>query len=94
MKRLTRTIKEIRVEHNRELIQRMNSGDNMQSFDSFSSWFPPRPVIQKDLSIVKKLYSKTAADTATKTPENLEQVVAIVKTAAQDEAPRKTDKDR
>ena len=56
MKKCQRTSREIRFEHNREIVTRMKSGDSLQSFDSASSWFPPRPVIQKNKEDVSKLY--------------------------------------
>jgi hypothetical protein len=62
MKRISRTLKEIRLEHNRDVLQRLKSGDSLQSFDSIASWFPARPVIQKDATAITKLYGQKAQD--------------------------------
>ena len=51
-----RTKTEIRTNHNREILKRMETGESLTSFDSQSSWFPPRPVIEKDQEAVRKLY--------------------------------------
>ena len=45
-----------RREHNRDLIRRMRNGEPLTSFDSQSSWFPPRPTIEKDNDAIAKLY--------------------------------------
>ena len=47
-----------RKRHNSNIIERMLKGRSLQSFDSMSSWFPPRPVIKKDNKAVSKLYTK------------------------------------
>jgi hypothetical protein len=47
-----------RKEHNADLIRRMRNGENLYSFDSAASWYPPRPVIAKDPEAVKSLYGK------------------------------------
>jgi hypothetical protein len=49
---------DIRKKHNMDLIRRMRDGDPLKSFDSRASWFPPRPVIEKDEKAVAKLYGK------------------------------------
>ena len=48
----------MRKKHNGDLIKRMNDGDSLKSFDSMSSWFPPRPVIKKDVKVMAKLYKE------------------------------------
>lgn len=45
-----------RESHNREIIDRMKSGDTLQRYSTQSSWFPPRPVIKKDLRAIETLY--------------------------------------
>ncbi len=45
-----------RLDHNREIIDRMNSGEPLWAFDSKSSWFPPRPTIEKDPKAIGQLY--------------------------------------
>jgi len=47
-----------RKERNKDLIKRMKKGETLSSFSSESSWFPPRPTIQKDKKAMDKLYNK------------------------------------
>lgn len=49
---------ELRKKRNVELIRRMRDGEALKSFDSQASWFPPRPVIEKDSSAIDELYGK------------------------------------
>lgn len=46
----------MRKERNSDVIRRMRNGDQLSSFNSYSSWFPPRPVIEKDAGAVRRLY--------------------------------------
>jgi hypothetical protein len=48
---------ETRKRHNEQLIRRMKSGEALWSYDSKASWFPPRPMIEKDPEAIKRLYS-------------------------------------
>ena len=57
MSESTRDAKNLRKAHNAELIRRMMKGETLTSFDSQSSWYPPRPIIKKDLSEISRLYS-------------------------------------
>ena len=50
--------KNLRKERNSDVIRRMKNGDQLSSFNSYSSWFPPRPIIEKDAQAVKELYGK------------------------------------
>lgn len=63
---LKEKIKKQRQRHNAELIQKMRDGESLTSFDAMSSWFPPRPTIEKDKRAIEKLYSlgvkKTSQD--------------------------------
>jgi len=45
-----------RLDHNRGIIDRMNSGEPLWAFDSKSSWLPPRPTIEKDPKAIGQLY--------------------------------------
>ena len=49
----------LRKSRNQEILERMKQGDPLNSFDSMGSWFPPRPVIEKDKDAVKSLYGKS-----------------------------------
>jgi hypothetical protein len=42
--------------YNRDLIRRMRNGESLTRFDCRSSWFPPRPTIEKDKEAIEKLY--------------------------------------
>jgi len=56
-------LNEIRSSHNKELIRRMRNGDSLTSFDSQSSWFPPREIIEKDQNEMDRLYGSKADKT-------------------------------
>ncbi|MCX6117829.1 MAG: hypothetical protein NT027_09820 [Proteobacteria bacterium] len=45
-----------RKRHNEQLIKRMKAGESLWSYDSKASWFPPRPIIEKDPEAIKRLY--------------------------------------
>ncbi|MFK7871987.1 MAG: hypothetical protein AB8C84_02285 [Oligoflexales bacterium] len=47
---------EIRKKHNEDLLQRFQRGESLKSYDSSSSWFPPRPVIEKDKKALELLH--------------------------------------
>jgi hypothetical protein len=55
-----KTIQDSRKQHNEQLIRRMKSGEQLWSYDSKASWFPPRPMIEKDPEAIKKLYNAGA----------------------------------
>ncbi len=50
----------LRRERNSELVRRMRSGESLSSFNAFSSWYPPRPVIEKDSEALHRLYGEDA----------------------------------
>ncbi len=52
---------ELRKKRNQDLIKRMREGDSLKTMDSFSSWYPPRPIIKKDPQAVSKLYGPNIA---------------------------------
>ncbi|NDE17140.1 hypothetical protein EBZ80_19645 [bacterium] len=45
-----------RKDHNEQILKRMAAGEPLWAFDSKASWFPPRPVIQKDPKAIGQLY--------------------------------------
>ena len=45
-----------RKQHNRKILKKMAKGESLSTFNSQSSWFPPRPIIKKDKTAIKKLY--------------------------------------
>lgn len=46
----------LRKARNNDILRKLQNGEPLSSFNSQSSWFPPRPVIEKDPEAVKKLY--------------------------------------
>lgn len=64
MKKLDRLeeVEKKRKRHNEELLKRMAAGDSLKSHDSEASWFPPRPIIEKDEVALKRLYSPKNED--------------------------------
>jgi hypothetical protein len=52
---------ELRNKHNGDLIRRMRNGESLNAIDSKASWFPPRPVIEKDKKEMARLYTEEAA---------------------------------
>ena len=59
MKRVSELrIRSLRRERNTELVQRMRQGEQLSSFNSFASWYPPRPIIQKDCGAIEQLYGE------------------------------------
>ncbi|MBC61830.1 MAG: hypothetical protein CMP11_05175 [Zetaproteobacteria bacterium] len=48
----------VRKVMNEDLINRMKKGESLSSFNSLSSWFPPRPLVKKDNDAVVRLYGK------------------------------------
>lgn len=46
----------LRRDRNSELLRRMRNGEQLSSFNSYASWYPPRPTIEKDKNALEKLY--------------------------------------
>ena len=46
----------LRRERNAELLRRMKGGESLSSFNSFASWYPPRPIIEKNGDAIARLY--------------------------------------
>ena len=47
---------EKRKAKNADLIARMKAGESTSLYIPQATWFPPRPIIEKDKDIVKKLF--------------------------------------
>jgi hypothetical protein len=43
---------------NQEILTRMQQGESLNCFDSYTSWFPPRPIVKKDRTGMNKLYGR------------------------------------
>lgn len=50
----------LRKERNLSLVKKMRNGESLNSFNSVDSWFPPRPIIEKDGEAIQRLYGKGA----------------------------------
>jgi len=48
--------KQLRLLRNADILRRMRNGDPLNTVDSRASWFPPRPIIKKDLTEMARLY--------------------------------------
>ena len=66
-----------RNKHNKDLIDRMRQGDSLQSQTASDSWFPPRPIIKKNDSAMRTLYS--GVEDQVSEQKNEEKVVDIAK---------------
>ena len=51
-------IKKLRSDHNKDILKRLEEGASLKSYDSESSWFPPRPLIEKDEQAMARLYNE------------------------------------
>jgi len=51
-------IEKKRKKRNKELVKRMRQGETLSSFDAQLSFFPPRPLIEKDEKEVERLFKK------------------------------------
>ena len=57
-----RSGKDSRNERNKDLVERMKNGESLTSFNLEQNWFPPRPLIEKNKSAIKKLYEKVKSE--------------------------------
>lgn len=54
----SKKISELRKMRNKDILMRMDEGDNLSSYKSYASWFPPRPVLEKDARAIARLYGQ------------------------------------
>ena len=83
---------DLRKKHNEQLIRRMKSGEPLWSYDSKASWFPPRPMIEKDPEAIQKLYKDSSDNASTyvdPTVRHIERRLKLVQNASES---KKTDK--
>lgn len=52
---------DFRKQRNEHLLRRMKAGEPLWSYDSKASWFPPRPIIEKDQHAIKRLYENSGS---------------------------------
>lgn len=55
---LQKKVEASRKERNKDLILRMQRKEALWSYDSQASWFPPRPIVKKDMDHVRELYGE------------------------------------
>lgn len=61
MKKITFSqVRKLRAERNKDLIDRMNAGESLSNFNNANSWFPARPIVEKDQDAMAKLYNLTS----------------------------------
>lgn len=49
-------VSNLRKARNADILRRMENDESLSSFNSQSSWFPPRPTIEKDPGAIRQLY--------------------------------------
>ena len=47
-----------RKKENDALLEKMRKGESLTTVSTSATWWPPRPIIKKDLALQKKLFSK------------------------------------
>ena len=72
----TRDIKNIRSRHNELVLEKLKKGESLSQHSSMSSWFPPRPVIKKNIGDLNKLYN---GKITLKPKSNLLKLTRIIK---------------
>ena len=83
---------EIRKKHNEQLIRRMKSGEPLWTYDSKASWFPPRPMIEKDPEAIKRLYKDAAGHESVYADPTVRHIEHRLKIVANNTALKKDDK--
>jgi hypothetical protein len=51
-----------RKSHNDDLIRRYRNGESLCAVDGKATWFPPRPLIEKDPEAIKRLYGDSQGE--------------------------------
>lgn len=83
MKKITfNQVRKLRAKRNQDLIDRMNAGESLSNFSNANSWFPARPIVEKDQDAMAKLYKlshpkaeKTKLKSADKTDRKRVRIV-------------------
>jgi hypothetical protein len=81
-----------RKRHNEQLIRRMKSGEPLWSYDSKASWFPPRPMIEKDPEAIKRLYASSKTSTSEYQDPTVRHIESCLKLVSTKKENDKTDK--
>ena len=81
-----------RKQHNEQLIRRMKSGEPLWSYDSKASWFPPRPMIEKDPEAIKRLYKDSNGNESQYQDPTVRHIESRLKIVASKTETKKTEK--
>ena len=66
----------LRQTRNLDVVRRMRDGENLASFNSQASWYPPRPTIEKDKKALEQLYGQESSSIV-RIPEDQEGISVI-----------------
>ncbi len=88
----TKNNPDLRKKHNEQLIRRMKSGEPLWSYDSKASWFPPRPIIEKDPEAIKRLYKDSAGTESNYTDPTVRHIEHRLKIVASNVPAKKDEK--
>ena len=87
-----KTTQDSRKRHNEQLIRRMKSGEPLWSYDSKASWFPPRPMIEKDPEAIKRLYKDGGNEESQYKDPTVRHIEGRLKIVASQAESKKSDK--
>lgn len=72
MKKITfNQVRKLRAERNKDLIDRMNAGESLSNYSNANSWFPARPIVEKDQDAMAKLYDLAGRKTKLAQPAKM-----------------------
>jgi hypothetical protein len=82
-----------RKAHNEQLVRRMKSGEALWAYDSKASWFPPRPIIEKDRDAIKRLYDGSTANGSQSVYQNptVQHIEARLQVVKEDKSKQKVE---
>jgi len=55
-----------RKDHNNDVLNKFFQGDSLTSFNKMASWFPPRPIIEKDKGALDLIFRRNQDDKCSK----------------------------
>jgi hypothetical protein len=69
-------IKNLRSRHNDSVLAKLKKGENLSQHSSMSSWFPPRPIVKKNIGDLNKVYN---GKIILKTKSNILSLTRLIK---------------
>ena len=72
-------IRTLRRERNAEVLRRLKNGEVLSSFNSYASWYPPRPIIKKSQDDIAKLYGDNTHSPSIESPESEKQDMEVAR---------------